>query len=435
MTLEERVQIFDCFFDLLQSTSGRLAKEQAVTVFESTYPELKEDWVYILETLNGQHPIGWTFVARANPNEMGRSFETIKDMIVYCETLGNKSQLYTGDRERGINMYGDFLAPIVNRTLRLGIGKSLLEKTNITPMLAKKYEGKPLRGDVFVTEKLDGNRCIASFNHMTDEWEFYSRSGKPMKVWFDMTGLNTDYIYDGEVMSLAQTELSHKRSLSIFDEKIAQDIDTEQAQLLFNKTSGLINSKGPKTGLIYNIFDIIIDKPYVIRRVILEEHLPVSNDVRILPVLYCGDDVTVVNNLLDKIIQMGGEGVMLNVASRLYENKRTDALLKYKQVKHIDMRVVNVYGGAGKYEGLIGGLHCYIKTDDGKEIFCDVGSGLSDEQRVRWAENPLDIIGSIVTVGYHELTQSSVEIGSKNYSLRFPRLITVRRDKDTTSEY
>ena len=158
MTLDERIQIFDCFFDLLQSTSGRLAKEQAVTVFERTYPELKEDWVYILETLDGKHPIGWTFTPRSG--EPRAVFLSIKGLIKYCEDTPDRCDVTIINKERGVGFFGDFLAPIVNRTLRLGIGKSLLEKTDITPMLAKKYEGGLLRGDFVVTEKLDGNLLV-----------------------------------------------------------------------------------------------------------------------------------------------------------------------------------------------------------------------------------------------------------------------------------
>jgi DNA ligase-1 len=435
MTLNERVQIFDCLFDLLQSTSGRLAKEQAVTVFERTYPELKEDWVYILETLDGKHPIGWTFVPRINPNEMGRDFETIKDMIVYCETLDNKCQLYTGNRERGINLYGHFLAPIVNRTLRLGIGKSLLEKTDITPMLAKKYEGGFLRGDFVVTEKLDGNRCVAAFNPHSDQWEFYSRSGKPMKVDFDMTGFDTDFIYDGEVMSTEQTDLSIKRYESILnDTDFAHE--TFDAQLQFNRTSGLINRQGSgKKGLIYNVFDIVDDNKYTDRREVLASMDAVGADVRILPTLYIGNDVNVIKALLGRMTQMGGEGIMLNRIDRGYEHKRSDALLKYKQVQFMDMKVTGWYVGTGKYAGFTGGINCMLETADGKIITCDVGSGLSDAQRMEWAVDPSRIIGKIVQIGYHELTQSEENHGTNLYSLRFPRLIKVRTDKTTTSEF
>ena len=434
MTLDERVQTFELFFEALQGTNSRLVKEQEVKSFEQMFPELKEDWVYILETLDGKHPIGWTFVPRVNPNEMGRTFTSVKEMIRYCENVPNKTQVFTADRERGLNLYGDFLAPIVNRTLRLGIGKSLLAKSDITPMLAKKYEGGFLCGDFCVTEKLDGNRCIAAFNKTSDQWEFYSRSGKPMKVDFDMSGLDESYIYDGEVMSVEQTELSDRRYRSIIDDTNFE-LDTRDAQLLFNKTSGLINRQGAKRGLVYNIFDIVGLDDYAYRRSLLDDTQPVSPDVRILPVLYAGNDTKAINLLLGRITQMGGEGIMLNRTNRGYEHKRTDALLKYKQVQFMDMKVVNYYGGTGKYEGWVGGITCMLATADGKEILSDVGSGLSDHQRMEWALDPSLIIGKIVQIGYHELTQSEENVGTNVYSLRFPRLIKVRTDKTETSEF
>ena len=434
MDLNERIQCFELLFDALQSTNSRLEKEREVKIFTSTFPELIEDWTYILETLDGKHPIGWTFVPRVNPNEMGRSFETIKDMIVYCETLSNKSQLYTRDRERGINIYGDFLAPIVNRTLRLGIGKSLLAKSDITPMLAKKYEGGFLTGDFVVTEKLDGNRCVAVFNKTSGQWEFYSRSGKPMKVDFDMSGFDPELIYDGEVMSQEQTNLSIQRYQAICDDVYWMH-DTRDAQLMFNKTSGLINQHGSnKKGLVYNVFDIIDSSPYYERRNRLSEVIA-GRDTRILPTLYVGGDTGKMKDLLGRVTQMGGEGIMLNRINRGYEHKRSDALLKYKQVQFMDMRVTGYYLGTGKYAGLIGGISCELKTADGKMITCDVGSGLSDAQRVDWVINPGLIVGKIVQIGYHELTQSEENIGTNNYSLRFPRLIKIRHDKGDTSEY
>ena len=434
ITMNERIQIFELLFDALQSTNSRIEKELEVKTFLAVYPELKEDWIYILETLDGKHPIGWTFVPRVNVNEMGRMFNSVKEMIHYCETVPNKTQLYTADRERGLNLYGEFLAPIVNRTLRLGIGKSLLDKSDITPMLAKKYEGGFLSGDFVITEKLDGNRCVAAFNKESGRWEFYSRSGKPMKVDFDMSGFDTDLIYDGEVMSEAQTELSIKRYDSILNDTDFAHA-TFDAQLQFNKTSGLINSHGSnKKGLIYNVFDIVDASPYYERREMLSKFDP-TGDVRILPTLYIGDDKQVINSLLGRMTQMGGEGIMLNRINRGYEHKRSDALLKYKQVQFMDMKVTGWYMGTGKYAGLVGGISCVLHTEDGKTITCDVGSGLSDAQRISWAADPSKIVGKIVQIGYHEMTQSEENLGTHTYSLRFPRLIKVRTDKESTSEF
>lgn len=438
MNLIERIQIFELLFDALQSTNSRLEKEQEVKIFLNIYPELKDDWTYILETLDGKHPIGWTFQpyigTRLAEHYAIDGIHTVKDMIRLCEYTADKSRATTMRVEKTLDFFGDFLAPIVNRTLRLGIGKSLLDKSDITPMLAKKYEGGFLCGDLVVTEKLDGNRCVAAYNKESGHWEFYSRSGKPMKVDFDMSGFDTELIYDGEVMSKEQTELSMKRY-----ESILNDTDfahaTFDAQLQFNRTSGLINSHTPnKKGLIYNVFDIIDNSPYYARRDILSRAKD-GGDVRILPTLYVGNDKQIINCLLGRMTQMGGEGIMLNRIDRNYEHKRSDALLKYKQVQFMDMKVTGVYGGNGKYAGLVGGLYCELTTEDGKIIKCEVGSGLSDAQRIHWAENAYNIIGKIVQIGYHELTQNEENIGTNHYSLRFPRLIKVRTDKESTSEF
>lgn len=440
MTLNERIQVFELLFDALQSTNGRLEKEAEVKVFTKTFPELKEDWTYILETLDGKHPIGWTFTPYFNPADPympeRAGLHTIKDFICRCEFTPDKSVHSCMKAEKIIGPYGDFLAPIVNRTLRLGIGKSLLAKSDITPMLAKKYEGGFLTGSVVVTEKLDGNRCVAAYNKDTLHWEFYSRSGKPMKVDFDMSGFDTELIYDGEVMSKEQTELSQMRYRAILNDTDFA-LDTKDAQLQFNKTSGLINQHGSnKKGLIYNIFDIVDSAPYYERRSILSEaNIGESYDTRILPVLMVTDKIANIKSLLGRMTQMGGEGIMLNRIDRGYEHKRSDALLKYKQVQFMDMRVIDLYSGTGKYEGLCGGICCAMTTDDKKMITCDVGSGLSDAQRVEWAKDPFKIVGKIVQIGYHELTQSEENIGTSNYSLRFPRLIKVRNDKEETSEY
>jgi ATP-dependent DNA ligase len=84
---------------------------------------------------------------------------------------------------------------------------------------------------------------------------------------------------------------------------------------------------------------------------------------------------------------------------------------------------------------MVGALKAQCITDDGKIIACDIGTGLSDEQRLAWAVDPSKIIGKIVEVAYFSLSQTSAQKGSNVYSLRFPRLKSVRKDKVETSEY
>lgn len=440
MNLNERVKFFDNLFELLQSTSSRSQKEFIIQQeLKGKDLSIHEDWKYILEVLDNRHPIGFTFIAEPNDAMTlmrANDTHTIRELIEPLTKLADHTQNRISIAQFCLGDFGCFIEPIVNRTLRLGIGKSLLSKTNITPMLAKKYEPTGiLHQDMAVTEKLDGNRCIAAWDG--EKWNFTSRSGKPMKVNFDMTGMPTEFIYDGEVMSIEQTILSIKRTQKVFSNDEIDYVSTEDAQLMFNQTSGLINRKGPKVGLIYNVFDIISDLKYIDRRDRLEwvEKEKQTDEVRILPLLYEGTDVNVIDRLLDRMVRHGGEGIMLNVYNRGYEHKRSDALLKYKQVKTMDMRVTGIAPGAGKYEGQVGALKCYMRTDDGKEVICEVGTGLSDAQREEWSVNEDEIVGKIVKVGFHELTQNREYIGTNVYSLRFPRLISVRRDKNETSEY
>lgn len=430
----ERCVDFEVLFDHLMGTNSRLDKECMLDGFKEYHPEYVDDLTYILETLIGKHPIGWTFVNRGyNPQQ--QEFQTIKQMIQLCENLESRTFYDTIEAEKAIGIYGEFLAPIVNRTLKLGINKSVLAKDDITPMLAKKFEAKPVKGIFAVTEKLDGNRCVAKY--VDGQWQFFSRTGKKMSVNFNMEGFDTNCIYDGEVMSAEQTALSVERYLSILDptHRTEPGINTEEAQLMFNKTAGLIARKGiNKTGLIYNVFDIISDAPYIQRRELLNEHESTS-DTRILPTLYTGDNMSKFDKLLLHITSMGGEGIMLNQLDRGYENKRTDALLKYKMVQTMDMAVTGILPGEGKYENCVGALMCELKTEDGKHITCAVGSGLTDISRMLWNLHPEFIVGKIVTVGYHEITQDRANIGTNEYSLRFPRLITVREDKKESSEF
>lgn len=435
--LQQRIIYFNNLFDNLQSTNSRIEKEYYLSGMPENY---KEDWIYILEVLDGRHPFGYKYYYRVSIYSMPE-FNTIKEVLEYLHGPINAHNLSDDYIDSFVKRTSDcyyFLEPIVNRTLKLGIGRSLLPKTNKSPMLAKKYEDvkswRNIKEGFFVTEKLDGNRCIAEY--VEDHWEFTSRNGKPMKVNFDMHDLDTDYVYDGEVLSMEQTLASVARTQALY---LDTRIDVRKTS--FNATSGLINSLTPDKNLVYNIFDVIIDEPYYVRRGILEEQKKVINStmntsIRILPVLYqnySAEKVTAYIAMnLGNVVDMNGEGLMLNLGDAVYEHKRTSNLIKIKKTYTMDMVVTDYEFGTGKYEGEIGAIHCEA-TQNGCKIECDVGSGLSDEQRLEWALHPEKILDKIVEVSYFSLSQDKSVIGSTNYSLRFPRLKRVRDDKEETS--
>lgn len=434
--LQDRVSYFTYIFTLLQNTNSRNEKELIV---KDILPEYKEDFDYIVECLAGKHKFGYRYY-KCVPIIMSEISQlTVKGILQFLQTPYLTKDLSVSNIAAYVaatNPWYEFFEPIVNRTLRLGIGNSLIEKEIYSPMLAKKLEDdiKLSKMGYYVTEKLDGNRCIASYDGM--KWNFTSRNGKPMHVDFDMSAFDKRYAYDGEILSFEQTENSNAIADFV---KFGIKCKLEKGE--FNETSGLINRHSLNKNLVFNVFDVIgCDEQYRFRRDYLNSmaNIYLGKHIRILPTLgYFTTREELLENIpsmLDKVTSNGGEGLMINLGDSEYLQKRTDKLLKVKKVYTMDMRVEDVEYGNGKYEGLIGALICKIEREDGTIVECKVGTGLSDEQRLRWSMHPENIINKIVEVSYFSLSQSSIQKGSKHYSLRFPRLKGVRNDKNNTSE-
>ena len=430
ITLGQRINILKQICFDLQQTTSRLEKERII----STIPdELKEDWQYILEILAGKHKLGYTYDEYYAPHRPQDSLSEIT-FKQYIEPLyepmrsNNFTELNIIQAMQQCGYATDFIESIVDRELRLGIGPSLLPKDGLAPMLAKKFEDVRLNGTYFITEKLDGNRCIAKFDG--SKWLFISRNGKPLKVDINMGDLPTDVVYDGELLSSQQTYDSNNAYLSIINgEKI------KPYHGCFNTTSGVINSKYKNKDLVYNIFDIMTDDVYYKRREFLDSLNCISDEIRILPVLSvnkAGEEQHIAS-LLEEITLAGAEGLILNASEAKYQHKRTSDLIKVKNTYTMDMLVKDWEYGTGKYEDMLGAILCTAVTDDGKKIQANIGTGISDAQRELWANDPSLIVGKIVEVSYFSMSQSSGTYGTRLYSLRFPRLKRIRYDKEVTS--
>jgi DNA ligase-1 len=117
-----------------------------------------------------------------------------------------------------------------------------------------------------------------------------------------------------------------------------------------------------------------------------------------------------------KAIAGGYEGIMLKDPLAGYECKRSVAWLKLKPFIEVSLTVTAVEEGTGKNVGKLGALVCE-GVDDGKDIRVNVGSGLTDDQRVVYWDNADSIIGDIAEVRADAITQNQ----DGTYSLRFPR--------------
>jgi DNA ligase-1 len=114
------------------------------------------------------------------------------------------------------------------------------------------------------------------------------------------------------------------------------------------------------------------------------------------------------NSELQRVNDLGGEGLMLRQPGSLYEFKRSRTLLKVKSFHDAEAVVILYEPGHGKNEGLVGALR--VRTSDGREF--KVGTGLTDADR----RDP-PAIGARITYKFQELTEAGIP--------RFPSFLRV----------
>lgn len=296
---------------------------------------------------------------------------------------------------------------IVTQKLKIGITSTSLNKAygesfipKIGCMLGTKYDSigaHLVQWPCIVTEKLDGvRRVLIKENGVC---RFYSRSGHEdtglVEILEEAKYLPNNFVYDGELLAKGT-----------FSDSIA----------LRQASNSLANIKGTKTGLTFNVFDMVpvkdfytgycgtpakerkirlaatfkddslqlIDDDWYRRQIAfgMDQELKHIVTVPILGEVKCLADV---EPIVASIWAVGGEGVMLNTANGPYEIKRSRNLLKVKHTEEHVLTVEHFVEGTGKYENSLGSI---VVNYNGNYV--GVGSGFTDEQRKHiWENRPL----------------------------------------------
>lgn len=305
---------------------------------------------------------------------------------------------------------------IVTQDLKIGVTATSLNKVygadfipKIGCMLGTLYGDvgpEKTKWPCIVTEKLDGiRRILVKENGVC---RCYSRSGHEdtglIEIVEDAKYLPNNTVYDGELL-VAGT----------FKDCIAQ----RQA------TNSIANSKGDKTGLTFNVFDMVpLDEfragisndkalvrkitlgatlmdesiqhlepdkwPMLIQAFGIHTELKAIRPVPILGLVKCMADV---EPIVNEIWARGGEGVMLNSTVGKYEIKRSKELLKVKHTEEHVLEVVDILEGTGKFEGMMGAL---VVDYNGNKL--GVGSGFNDAQRKDIWDNPEKYLGRSIEI-------------------------------------
>lgn len=358
-----------------------------------------------------------------------------EDIFEICETLSHRSGIT--DVMTKCVAYKIILAPhnvrdfyikLLSKTLRLGVTAKTVNK--VIPGLIPEWEVQqaypiekyPLKPGTsfYLTQKLNGVRATYYKGRL------YARSGKPYSgldnIIVELNVINDalvqDYIFDGEL-----TLLHHDAPVS----------DNEA----FRIATGIINSDAEtKTEIGFTIFDMVPEKDfetgggdicYFDRRSFMNNIFTYAQGkyVSLLPSLYCGDDQSMIDSFLDKMVEEDKEGLMVNLDVP-YKRKRHNGILKVKRFYTVDLRIIRCEEGSGRLEGTLGAI---VVEYDGGELH--VGSGFTDEQRDWFWSHQSEVVGSIAEVKYKEIS-SDKNTGRK--SLQFPIFVRLRNDKSTVNE-
>ena len=358
------------------------------------------------------------------PYVMGNEpFISYTEMIDYLKTHTTGNDCDITMAARFINctkvMYPEaeeLAKAIVTQDLKIGVTATSLNKVygadfipKIGCMLGTLYGDvgpEKTKWPCIVTEKLDGiRRILVKENGVC---RCYSRSGHEdtglIEIVEDAKYLPNNTVYDGELLAAGT-----------FKDCIAQ----RQA------TNSIANSKGDKTGLTFNVFDMVpLDEfragisndkalvrkitlgatlmdesiqhlepdkwPMLIQAFGIHTELKAIRPVPILGLVKCMADV---EPIVNEIWARGGEGVMLNSTVGKYEIKRSKELLKVKHTEEHVLEVVDILEGTGKFEGMMGAL---VVDYNGNKL--GVGSGFNDAQRKDIWGNPEKYLGRSIEI-------------------------------------
>lgn len=432
----------------IRDTNGNNAKEELLRKYDNN--DFKQILKYLYDT---QYVFGLSTkkIDKKVSVELKKDCESIIEVFQYLEQNNTGTDFDIFVVQNFINkfdkQYQDTLKELFCKKLKIGVTEKTLEK--IYPNDFKKFEimaGEPYFDrvdalvkevpDIIVTHKFDGQRVLIRVDG--NEVKMFSRNGKLYTGLKDLekeVSMLPDGVYDGELLKLIDGSIIDISKMP--ENSLCRKVYCpKNAEELFSETASIVNSKDEdKKGIAVFLFDMIpldnfdnkiqYDVPTEIRKEKLETVLSMFKFqyVKYANILYSGKfDQTLIKKMLNEMVLLGQEGLMINYANAPYEFKRTNNLVKVKQVYTADVKVIGFEEGTGRNKGKLGAL--LIKTPQGVEV--KVGSGLTDKDRIEVWEKQAGYIGCICEIAF---TTPSTSKDSDLYNLRFPRFVRWRVDK------
>lgn len=248
------------------------------------------------------------------------------------------------------------------------------------PMLAEEYKGYPLWVQLYVQPKLDGIRAIATAKG------FFSREGEKFAstahLEAELAPLfedHPDLILDGE----------------LYNHDLKDD---------FNELSSLIKKKTiPADRLVeiqsmvkYHVYDIpSVPFPFGLRSKTLVATVPSSDLIHIVETKMipsqAEDGKKIVDALFETWLDQGYEGQMVRLDKPYEQDTRSSSLLKRKEFKDGEFKVLRLEEGKGNWAGHA--KKVVVELEDGQE--CEAGLRGNKKFTKELLEGPLPKLATI----------------------------------------
>ena len=283
-----------------------------------------------------------------------------------------------------------------------------------------KYDGIRIQAEIYTVDigdpqydvglsAISETRVILTSRRGNDRTDSYPEIVQALKDKF----AGENIILDGEVISKSFQDLTRKDSTS------------SKKYVIFD----LLNDEGlPYKSRWDNLLSLLISKGITDlkdnKNIIYNKNTLVSAEH------YSANNIKDIQDYYSDLNKRKEEGIIIKLEDNIYERGSRRNMFKCKKVYTADLLCTGFKYGEGKRTNKVATL---CLQDASKTIEVDVGSGIND-QTCDWLTEQVNpeasyeakFIWSIVEIAYNEITETG--------SIRFPRFITFRDDKDVADD-
>lgn len=362
-------------------------------------------------------------------NSFGEALDILANELATRNTTGHAALQIASDLIGSLDEeHADLLKKVINRDLRINIGKTAINKvwpgliTKPVYMRCDVYSQKTAKNIKFpaiVQLKADGT--YREFTVNDGEVTARSRSGEDYEypVLFEAMKFYPDGIYTGELTVNGIADRAKGNGLINSDEPPHNDIILELWDYITPHEYSKAGLKDKKNTCVVSYNQRFID----LRTIITKNH---HKNIRAIPYKY----VNTLKEALEqtsKWMSAGYEGSILKDLEGVFKDGTSKQQLKLKLKIDCEMRITGFQEGSvgTKREGKVGSI--LFGNDEG--TIKGRASGFSDEELDDFTANPEKYINKIMTVQFNDLSKAE---GNAHYALSHPRFIEIRKDKDET---